>query len=52
MERSPGEHVSGTMPKLKERVLVIGTVTATATGYDLKVEEVRRDNKVIIGRPK
>lgn len=50
---SAGDVLSGTLPKVKDRVLVIGTVKVKGeTGYELVVEEVRRGDDVLIGRRK
>ena len=50
---SAGDVLSGTLPKVKDKVLVIGTVKAKGeSGYELIVEEVRRGDDVLIGRRK
>ena len=47
-----GDVFSGTMPAIKDKVLVIGTVTAKGNGYEFLVEEVRRGDDVLLTRGK
>jgi predicted DNA repair protein MutK len=47
-----GKGLEGALPKQKEHVTVIGTLTMNDAGYTLTVEAVKRGDAVIIGKPK